>query len=450
MQSIEKEEIPYFKFCQKLGGVKMKDIYISPTKAATFLHLINNKCPKQTAIQFAQRRICKWDTTIKMDGPSTCRILKPKDNKDKRINGWQNVGLEMYYDNKTTVADKNQLELDFDNDAIQKQIEKNEMKLKNDFKNKIAHLQQFYKDLNQKYCFNSSDPDFKNKISKAKLDLLKSRNQSIKYFKTKGMKYIEIYNESNKKSANNNTTEGLLKRMRVFNQLRTDQYRVKEKSMADIYKQKKENQSPTQKELQHDINIYDNMEQQSEQMLKIIDQSNEFSMKLRRNEQKPIVSQKALVFADDFNRAKYLFNLTKQNQIQKMFEIPEGPQLVIPQSSQSIRLKKNLSSPTSLDEQFDNCLTQYAREVLEYQQELQEKEISTDNIEKLLQGKEILRCSQMRKVSRTYHSPQPSVRLDSSRQLRQQQLSSRDRESTKAGNSIHQKSRTYAVSPFCK
>ncbi|CAD8208470.1 unnamed protein product [Paramecium pentaurelia] len=446
----KKEEIPYFKFCQKLGGVKMKDIYISPTKAATFLHLINNKCPKQTALQFAQRRICKWDTTIKMDGPSTCRILKPKDSKDKRINGWQNIGLEMYYDNKATIADKNQLELDFDNDAIQKQIEKNEMKLKNDFKNKIAHLQQFYRDLNKKYCFNSNDPDFKNKIRKAKFDLLNNRNLPIKYFKTKGMKYIEIYNELNKKNTND-ISEGLLKRLRVFNQLRTDQYRVKEKSMADIYRQKKENQSPIHKELQHDVNIYDNMEEQSEQMLKIIDQSNEFSMKLKKNEQKPVVSQKAIVFAEDFNRAKYLFNLTKQNQMQKMFEIPEVPQLVIPQSSQSIRLMKNLSSPTSLDEQFDNCLNQYAREVIEYQQEIIEKEISTDNIEKLLQEKEILRCSQMRKVSRTYHSPQPSVHLDSSRQMRyQQQLSSRDRESTKAGNSFHLKSRTYAVSPFCK
>lgn len=46
----------------------------------------------------------------------------------------------MFYENKDTIADINQLELDKDNDAIQKEIEKNEMKLKNDFKNKIAHL----------------------------------------------------------------------------------------------------------------------------------------------------------------------------------------------------------------------------------------------------------------------------------------------------------------------
>ncbi|CAD8119590.1 unnamed protein product [Paramecium sonneborni] len=428
----------------------MKDIYISPTKAATFLHLINNKCPKQTAIQFAQRRLCKWDTTTKLDGPSTCRILKPKDNKDKRINGWQNIVMEMYYDNKATIADKNQLELDFDNDAIQKQIEKNEMKLKNDFKNKIAHLQQFYRDLNQKYCFNPNDPDFKNKIRKAKFDLLNSRNSPIKYFKDKGMKYIEIYNELNKMNKND-TSDGLLKRLRVFNQVRTDKYRVKEKSMGEIYRQRKENQSPIHKELQHDINIYGNMEEQSEQMLKVIDQSNEFSMKLKRNEQKPGVSQKAIVFAEDFNRAKYLFNLTKQNQMQKMFEIPEIPQLMRPQSNSSIRLRKNLSqSPLSLDEQFDSCLNQYAHEVLEYQQEIYDKEISTDNIERLLQQKESLKCNQMRKISKTYHTPQASIRLDSSRYIRNQQMSSRERDSTKAGNSSHLKSRIYAVSPFCK
>lgn len=32
------------------------------------------------------------------------------------------------------------MDLDFDNDTIQREIEKNEMKLKNDFKNKIVHL----------------------------------------------------------------------------------------------------------------------------------------------------------------------------------------------------------------------------------------------------------------------------------------------------------------------
>lgn len=32
----------------------------------------------------------------------------------------------------------------------------------------------------------------------AKLDLISQRNQPIKYLKTKGMKYIELYNEFNK------------------------------------------------------------------------------------------------------------------------------------------------------------------------------------------------------------------------------------------------------------
>jgi hypothetical protein len=71
------------------------------------------------------------------------------------------------------------MDLDFDNDTIQREIEKNEMKLKNDFKNKIVHLQEFYRELNRKYCFNVNDPGFREKVKKSKLDLLNSRNIPI-------------------------------------------------------------------------------------------------------------------------------------------------------------------------------------------------------------------------------------------------------------------------------
>ncbi|CAD8081043.1 unnamed protein product [Paramecium primaurelia] len=443
MQQIQKEEIPYFKYCQKLGGVQRRDLYVSPTKAATFLHLIKNRCDKDTALRFTQRRICKWDTTIKQDGPSKCRILRPKENKEKRIHGWQNIGLEMFYENKDTIADINQLHLDQDNDTIQKEIEKNEMKLKNDFKNKIAHLQQFYKELNQKYSFSSSDPNFKEKITMAKLDLISKRNQPIKYLKTKGMKYIELFNEINQNKKLDD--HDLFNRLHVFNQLRTDDFKVKEKLLSDLYKQKKETQNINHKELQHNIHIYDNIQEQSEQMLKIIDQNNDFSMNLRKNKQKLIVSQKTIAFAEDFNKTKYIFNYSSKNQMQKMFEIPEIPQ--IPQSTESIKLRKHFSSPQSLDDHFDNCLNQYAHEVLEYQQEMLDKDITTENIEKMLQKRENLICSQIRKVSKTSHSHQPSIHLELSKN---QQQSSRDKESTKTGNSFNIKQRSYLVSPFSK
>ena len=45
---------------------------MSPTKAATYLHLRDyvhqiykkNKCSKEAAMRFARRRVCKWDRTI--------------------------------------------------------------------------------------------------------------------------------------------------------------------------------------------------------------------------------------------------------------------------------------------------------------------------------------------------------------------------------------------------
>lgn len=77
----------------------------------------------------------------------------------------------MFYENQETIADLKQLELDVENDFIQKQIEKNEGRLKSDFKTKIANLQQFYSELSAKYRFDSKDPNFKDIVVKAKEDL---------------------------------------------------------------------------------------------------------------------------------------------------------------------------------------------------------------------------------------------------------------------------------------
>lgn len=142
---------------------------MSPTKAATYLHL-RDHCSKEAAMRFARRRVCKWDRTIEKDGPHNCRILKPHfDYREKNINGWQNVGVELYYSNPETIADIKLLDLDPANDIIQREFEKNERQLKNDFKSKIATLQNFYAELNKKYKFDPKNPDFKKLITKSKV-----------------------------------------------------------------------------------------------------------------------------------------------------------------------------------------------------------------------------------------------------------------------------------------
>jgi len=49
----------------------------------------------------------------------------------------------------------------------------------------------------------------------AKLDLISKRNQPIKYLKTKGMKYIELFNEINQNKKIDD--HDLFNRLHVFN-----------------------------------------------------------------------------------------------------------------------------------------------------------------------------------------------------------------------------------------
>lgn len=60
------------------------------------------------------------------------------------------------------------------------------------------------------------------------------------------MKYIELYNEMR-----NNPSlkrDGLFNRLHVFNSLRTEDYKIKEKSLTELYRPKKEFHSLPHKE----------------------------------------------------------------------------------------------------------------------------------------------------------------------------------------------------------
>lgn len=91
-------------------------------------------------------------------------------------------------------------------------------------------------------------------------------------------------------------------------------------------------------------------------MLELIE-CNDPSMS-RRKTDKTIVTKSASVFAEDFNRAKYVFN--SKSPMNKIVEVPESPQLG---SAISITLhKKSRSNP---EDKFESSLSKFAYATVE-------------------------------------------------------------------------------------
>ncbi|CAD8194925.1 unnamed protein product [Paramecium pentaurelia] len=354
----QREETPYFRDCQKLGGIQQKDIYLSPTKAATYLYLLNH-CDKSIAMQFAKRRVCKWDTTIEQDGPANCRILVPVQKREKCINGWQNVGYEVFYQNKDTIADQKQLNLDYENDEIQQQLENNERMLTNDFKYQMKNLAKFYKELNQKYRLNIQDSDFKERVQKAKEQLQRQRNKPLQYFKKDGVKFVELLHELNQADKRQHT---LLERFKAFNQLKASQFRIKEKLPEKLYNKTTNDEDSTPMNRN-----------------KLLKKSCKFLGQTSRN-------------VTDTLKMKFQLK-DKSYHMSKQFD-NYTPNLLKVQSQSSISFHKK--NKTDNEEYLDLQLKKFANRMIQPQSNVQE--INTENINRLIENKSNLKQLCLKKI----------------------------------------------------
>ncbi|CAK62594.1 unnamed protein product (macronuclear) [Paramecium tetraurelia] len=393
----QREETPYFRECQKLGGIQQKDIYLSPTKAATYLYLLNHvRIMKVLPCNSAKRRVCKWDTTIEQDGPATCRILVPVQKREKCINGWQNVGYEVFYQNKDTIADQKQLNLDYENDEIQQQLENNERMLTNDFKYQMKNLAKFYKELNQKYRLNVQDPDFKERVQIAKEQLQRQRNKPLQYFKKDGVKFVELLQELIQADKRQPT---LLERFKAFNQLKASQFRIKEKLPEKLYNKTTNDEDPTPRSRN-----------------KLLKKSCKFIGQTSRN-------------VTDTLKMKFQLK-DKSYHMSKQFD-NYTPNLLKVQSQSSISFHKK--NKTDNEEYLDRQLEKFASRMIQPQFNVQE--INTENINKLIESKSNLKQLCLKKIQSKTLIAQSEHRSKTERQESDCNVftsRSRDKDSTKA------------------
>ncbi|CAD8124219.1 unnamed protein product [Paramecium sonneborni] len=392
----QREETPYFQECQKLGGIQQKDIYLSPTKAATYLYLLNH-CDKNVAMKFAKRRICKWDTTIEQDGPATCRILVPVQKKEKCINGWQNVGYEVFYQNRDTIADQKQLNLDYENDKIQQQLENNEQMLTNDFKQQMKNLAKFYQELNKKYRLNVHDPDFKERVQIAKEQLQRQRNKPLQYFKKDGVKFVELLHELNQADKRQHT---VLDRFKAFNQLKASQFKIKEKLPEKLYNKTTNDEDSTPMNRN-----------------KLMKKSHKFLGQTCRN-------------VTDAFKMKFQIK-DKSFRLSKQFD-NYNPSIIKIQSQSSISFHKK--NKTDNEEYLEIQLEKFANKMISPQTNVQE--INTDNINKLIENKSNLKQLCLKKIKQKVLITQSEHRSKTEKQDSDCNAlfssRSRDKDSTKA------------------
>ncbi|CAD8176864.1 unnamed protein product [Paramecium pentaurelia] len=104
-----KEDVPLFGQCTKFKE-RSKNL-ISIDRVIQFLFLKANNVDRKTALQFANRRLCKIDSTRKYDGPVSYRFMKTSKQLLGSINGWQNGNADVKFNlgsGYTNIQDKHE------------------------------------------------------------------------------------------------------------------------------------------------------------------------------------------------------------------------------------------------------------------------------------------------------------------------------------------------------
>ena len=121
---------------------------------------------------------------------------------------------------------------------MQEQFVKNESKIKNDFKQKIKNLQDFFAQMNNKYnySFRKLGPQkIKEKLTEIRQNFRHSRETPLKYIKIKGARFLTILQE--KKDQEILDSQSVLSELKAFKPLFSTKvrYKIKEKFADDLY-----------------------------------------------------------------------------------------------------------------------------------------------------------------------------------------------------------------------
>lgn len=246
---------------------------------------------------FSQRRICKFDSTQKHDGPPGCRKLKIHPPTSQKLNGWQNVGGELSYEYENGWKTKvDQICIDSQHmDQIQRHFQAKEEQIKHDYKARIQYLKNYFKEIDENYKIEKSN--LPESIKKFRSRYRQSREELKPYMKYKGCKFYEVLPMLRDRS----DQQTLVKDFKAFQPLTDLKLKEKAKFLDDLFKHLNKHKRVTQEHSDEDE------VEQAEQELADPEQ-----VKLKRAFSQ-MIHQDVEAAAQEFNQEQYLFEVKDVN-----------------------------------------------------------------------------------------------------------------------------------------
>ncbi|CAD8171939.1 unnamed protein product [Paramecium octaurelia] len=158
---------------------------VDTRRALVFLKLLDNSCPREEALKFCKKRICRFDTTKKLEGPPKFRLIRNATTS----RGWIfpeeiKYDLGKNYERPKTEEDK----------AFQKFFQSNKLKIVQEQQQQVEVVNQFMKEidgqLNMKY---SNLNELKRKIQDVRIKQDEYRNTPVNYLKFEGQRFVQLY-----------------------------------------------------------------------------------------------------------------------------------------------------------------------------------------------------------------------------------------------------------------
>ncbi|CAD8079651.1 unnamed protein product [Paramecium primaurelia] len=213
LKQVEKEDVAFFSKCTKFRDQAPHPITLD--RALQFLWLKEQKIDRKIALQFGQRRVCKIDSTMKHDGPSSARIIKTSKIDQGMINGWHNGAGDSKFDlgpqYNIKKMEKNEEEIEYE------ELIKQEQQSPSEYKIKLNHQDLYNNDISEKYAFSNLD----NKQLLSKLNELKQINkqkneQPQEYVELEGQKFYHVLNDIQDYLDKKIDNKTLIQEMRAF------------------------------------------------------------------------------------------------------------------------------------------------------------------------------------------------------------------------------------------
>ncbi|CAD8120699.1 unnamed protein product [Paramecium sonneborni] len=213
LKQVEKEDVAFFSKCTKFRDQAPHPITLN--RALQFLWLKEQKIDRKIALQFGQRRVCKIDSTMKYDGPSSARIIKTSKIDQGMINGWHNGAGDSKFDlgplYNIKRLEKNEEEIEY------QELIKQEQQSPSEYKVKLNHQDLYNSDISEKYAFSNLDSkQLYQKLNELKQINKQKTEQPQEYVEIEGQRFYHVLSEIEDyldKKVDNKT---LIQEMRAF------------------------------------------------------------------------------------------------------------------------------------------------------------------------------------------------------------------------------------------